>query len=302
MSIPLVKTFDVTYGVPSRLSPLVTRVVCNNPGPFTFTGSGTYLVGTDELAVIDPGPNDQDHLEALLRVAGDRPVSCILVTHTHHDHCGGAARLGAMTGAPVLAHGAHPSGPDEAPPALEEGADFSFRPDGTIVDGETVRGSDWTLRAVHTPGHIANHLCFALEEEHALFTGDHVMGWSTTVVAPPDGDMADYMNSLDVLIARDDEIYYPTHGPPVTAPRHFVAAVKTHRQRRDAAILASLAAGHETLMAIVRDVYRDTDPSLHIAAALNVQAHLAGHVEGGRVIMHGGTFPEISYSAKPDRE
>lgn len=298
MSIPFIRQFSFTHGQPDRLSALVTRVICNNPGPFTFTGSGTYLVGKDTLAVIDPGPADDAHLAAIMAAAQGRPVTHILVTHTHRDHCGGAAALKAETGAPLHAWGAHPSPPDKAPPALDEGGDFAFVPDVTLGDGDSVSGHGWTLQALHTPGHISNHLCFALPEEKSLFTGDHVMSWATTVVAPPDGNMVDYMASLDRLLARDDRVYYPTHGAALTEPGDFVRAVKMHREERDRQILAAVKAGHHGLMEIVEHVYAGVDRSLHVAAALNVRAHLDRHVQGGAVSVSGTGPLDLRYRSE----
>lgn len=216
-AIPFVKDVAFEYGRPDRLSPLVRRVICRNPGPFTFTGTGTYIVGADEgpLAVIDPGPDDPAHGEALVAAIGTAPVSHVLITHTHKDHCGGARDFASRVGAPVFGGGAHPGLGEEGATAVEEGADRRFRPDGVLKDGETVRGRGWTIEAVATPGHLSNHLCFALREEKTLFTGDHVMGWSTSVIAPPEGDMGDYLASLEKLLARDDARYLPTHGAPI---------------------------------------------------------------------------------------
>lgn len=289
MSVPFVRDFDFEHGRPDRLSPLVTRVIAPNPGPFTFTGSGTYLVGDEAGCIlIDPGPDIEAHAEAVM-AAAPGPVLAVLVTHTHRDHCGGTDLIRARTDAPVLAFGAHPSPPGGASPALDEGADHGFAPDRLLADGERVTLPSCELSCVHTPGHISNHLCFALGAEDVLFTGDHVMGWATTVVAPPDGDMADYMASLGVLSARADRTYYPTHGAPITDPTPFVAAVRAHRLARDAAILASLADGPLTAGEIVERVYVGLDPSLRPAAALNVMAHLAMH-EGDEVVSRGDTY------------
>ena len=292
-AVPFVRDFDFEYGRADRLSPLVTRVIAANPGPFTFTGSGTYLVGDEAgCVVVDPGPHDEGHADAVM-AAAPGPVTAILVTHTHHDHCGGTDLLRARTDAPVLAYGPHPSPPGGASPALDEGADHGFRPDRRLADGERVSLPSCDLVAVHTPGHISNHLCFALEAERALFTGDHVMGWATTVVAPPDGDMADYMRSLDNLKGRDDRTYYPTHVAPITEPAPFVAAVRAHREARDAAILTSLADGPLTSAQIVERVYVGLEPALRGAAALNVIAHLAMHEgrgPGQRVERRGDVY------------
>ncbi|MEM9169067.1 MAG: MBL fold metallo-hydrolase [Pseudomonadota bacterium] len=278
-AIPFVKTFDFEYGVAARLSPRVRRVIANNPGPFTYTGTGTYIVaapGADDApaAVIDPGPYDPAHLEAVARAAG--AVSHILITHTHHDHSGGARAFADMTGAPIYAFGAHPTAaaPHLQDHELEEGDDTSFRPDHLLTDGARVDGDGWTLAALHTPGHLANHLCFALDDEKALFTGDHVMGWATTVIVPPAGDMGDYFASLDRLIARDDLIYYPTHGAPIAEPQRFARAVRAHRRIRDGQILAALDDAPSAIPDLVARLYAEVDKRLHGAAAMNVLAHL----------------------------
>jgi glyoxylase-like metal-dependent hydrolase (beta-lactamase superfamily II) len=284
--VPFIRAFEFTHGEPDRLSPLITRVIAKNPGPFTFTGSGTYLIGDERgVAVIDPGPEDEAHAQAVI-AAAPGPITHILVTHTHLDHCGGTARLKELTGAEVLGHGAHEVEKGAAPPALDEGADFNFRPDTEIRDGHLLELSSARLRAVHTPGHCANHLCFSLEDERALFTGDHIMGWATTVVAPPDGDMDDYFSSLDLLLARDDEVYYPTHGAPVPNPQEFVRAVRVHREKRDEAILAAVTSAPQSPLEIARIVYTDIDPAMHFAAALNVEAHLERHVKRGSACRH----------------
>jgi glyoxylase-like metal-dependent hydrolase (beta-lactamase superfamily II) len=292
--IPFVRDLEFTHGVADRLSPNILRVIAPNPGPFTFTGSGTYLVGDAAgVAVIDPGPDLPAHRAAILK-ATPGPIDKILVTHTHLDHSGGARSLQAETSAEILGMAPHPTSPEAAAPALEEGADFAFVPDRTLRDGETVAIGELTLEAVHTPGHIGNHLCFSLIEEETLFTGDHIMGWSTTVVAPPDGDMRHYMESLERLLSRQDRRYLPTHGAPIEHPRPFVEAVKAHRLARDAAILDALATGPKTITEIVRMVYVGLDPALHLAAGLNVKAHLDAHMAEDRVARDGDSYRRTS--------
>ena len=288
--IPFVKDVAFEYGMPDTLSPLVTRVIAENPGPFTFTGSGTYIIGSKgPLAIVDPGPDLDDHIEAIVRAVGSRTVSQIFVTHTHKDHCGGAAKLSARLNAPTFAASAH-SVEDKAndAPALDEGADYDFAPDHKIQHGQTFAGPDWTVEAVATPGHLSNHFCFGLLEEKTLFTGDHIMGWATTVIAPPDGDMGDYFDSLDLLLTRNDEIYLPTHGAPIQKPHPFVRAVKTHRRIRDGQIIDLLKRGETNIREIVAIMYADIDKRLHIAAALNVLAHLDRLVKVGDVVRESG--------------
>jgi len=297
--IPFVKSFDFAYGRADRLSPLVRRVIADNPGPFTYAGSGTYLVGPDDgpLAIVDPGPDLPAHRGALLSAVGDGEVFCILVTHAHADHCGGARALAAATGAPVLAWGAaSPARKDGDAPALEEGIDHGFEPDRTLREGETISGPGWTIDPVHTPGHLYGHLCFGLREEKALFTGDHMMGWATTVIIPPDGDMGDYFASLDKCLARDDRIYYPTHGAPITEPHRFTRAVKAHRGMRDGQILRELENGRTRIADMVASMYADVDKRLHPAAALSVLAHLARLVETGAATADGPATLGASYS------
>ena len=284
--IPFVKDFQFDYGAVDQVSPLIRRVVARNPGPFTYTGSGTYIIGRQSVAVIDPGPDDEAHITALLAAVDGQTVSHILITHTHRDHCGGARALAEATGAPLYGFSAHPARkPGEDDPALEEGADYDYAPDEVLVDGDVINGENWTIEAVHTPGHISNHLCFGLRQEKALFTGDHIMGWATTVIIPPDGHMGDYFDSLDKLLSRDDTRYYPTHGAPIENPQRFTRAVRTHRRIRDGQILQQLKAGRSRIREeIVPAMYTDVDPRLHGAAALNVLAHLIRLVETGAVV------------------
>jgi glyoxylase-like metal-dependent hydrolase (beta-lactamase superfamily II) len=273
-------------GDAEALEPLVRRVLAPNASPFTYTGTQTYLVGGDEgLAVIDPGPAEQDHLAALERAIGSVPVVAILCTHTHRDHSPAAVPLGARTGAPVIGC---------APLVLETGElradapfDQTYAPDRVLADGEKVSGPGWTLTAVATPGHTSNHLCFALEGTGALFTGDHVMGWSTTVVAPPDGDMAAYMASLDKLRARDDRVYYPAHGPAVNNPRQLVRGMIGHRRQRERQIVRLLGERPQEIAAMVPVMYKGVSEFLWPAAGLSVLAHLLDLERRGMVARSG---------------
>jgi glyoxylase-like metal-dependent hydrolase (beta-lactamase superfamily II) len=297
VAIPFDRSFDAPYGDVQRLSPMVSRLLAKNPSPFTFRGTGVYLVGADEaardIAVIDPGPLLPKHLAALKRAIAGKHVTHILVTHTHSDHSPAAKPLKEWTGAKTYGFGPHGSGRDDGI-KVEEGGDRDFVPDVTVRDGETVAGNGFTFDCVYAPGHTSNHMCYALREEKALFTGDHVMGWSTTVVAPPDGDMAQYMASLRKLLARDDRILYPTHGAPITDPAPFLRAYLDHRLEREAQILACLRGGVNTIPEIVARLYADVDQRLHPAAARSVLAHLIQLEAQGRVSRDGDRyFPSI---------
>lgn len=284
-------TFD--YGIGATVSPLVRRVIARNPSPFTYHGTGTYIVGHGKVAVIDPGPLDSEHLRALERALAGETVSHILITHTHRDHSPAAAPLKEATGAPTFAFGPHGTPPGG--PGVEEGGDHLFEPDERLPDGAIVSGDGWTFEAVHTPGHTSNHLCFGLREEKTLFTGDHVMGWSTTVVSPPDGDMADYMASLQRLLERDDKVLIPTHGPPVTDPRAHVAALLEHRVEREDQILAAIAAGLDRIPAMVARIYADVPVGLHKAAGRSVHAHLVKLATEGRVMADSDPAADALY-------
>lgn len=291
MSEPLFeRAFEPAHGQAVPVGPDVVRVTANNPSPFTFHGTNSYIVGHDTLAVIDPGPEDEAHLSALLAAIGGRPVSHILVSHTHRDHAPLSHRLKAETGALIVAEGPHraarPLHEGETNP-FAESADSDFRPDLTLADGETVSGDGWALTAVHTPGHTANHAAFALEGTGLVFSADHVMAWATTIVAPPDGSMGDYMASLEKLLERDDRLYLPGHGGPVKEPHAFLRGLRTHRRMRERAIRERIAAGDRRVEEMVKAIYRDTDPRLHGAAALSVLAHLEDLVEKGAVKSDG---------------
>ncbi len=277
---------DLPTGIMMSLSPLVHRVLAPNPSPFTYTGTQTYLVGTDELAVIDPGPNDADHLAALGAAIAGRRVVAILCTHTHRDHSPAARPLSQATGAPVV--GCAPLTLEDDGPRADAAFDADYRPDRVLRDGEMVVGSDWTLEAVATPGHTSNHLCFALPQERALFTGDHVMGWSTSVISPPDGDMTHYMSSMQRLLEREDAIYYPAHGDPVDNPQRLVRGMMGHRKQREGQILRFLERnGESAIPAMVAEMYKGVDPRLYGAAGRSVLAHLID-LDGRGVVATAG--------------
>ncbi|MFO0996042.1 MAG: MBL fold metallo-hydrolase [Alphaproteobacteria bacterium] len=279
-AIPFVRGMTFEYGTIAAVSPLIRRVVARNPGAFTFHGTGTYIIGKGEVAVIDPGPDLPAHVDAILEGLRGERVSHIVITHTHLDHSPAARPLKAATGAPTYGFGPH--GGDGRGPQVEEGGDYGFIPDHVLRDGDRVHGKGWTLEAIHTPGHTSNHLCFALAEENALFSGDHVMGWSTTVVSPPDGNMHDYMASLAKLEARAETPFWPTHGPPIPEPKRFVRALAGHRRARETQIAECLQAGIDTIPAMVAAMYKDVPRELHAAAAHTVLAHLIHMVETGR--------------------
>lgn len=273
-----------------QVHPLVRRLLAPNPSPFTYTGTQTYIVGTGAVAVVDPGPDLAEHVDAILAATQSETVAAILCTHTHRDHSPASRPLAAATGAPIT--GCAPLALEDDGPRADAAFDFDYRPDRILADGETLAEDGWTLRAVATPGHTSNHLCFALGESGALFTGDHVMGWSTTVVSPPDGDMSLYMESLELLLGRDDRIYFPAHGPAVDNPHAHVRALIDHRHLRERQILTSLAEGEGRIPAMVESIYADIDPRLFPAAGRSVLAHLVDlerrrcvHAEDGRWVL-----------------
>ncbi|TBX99156.1 MBL fold metallo-hydrolase [Rhizobium laguerreae] len=292
--------FEPAYGRAVPVAPGVERITAENPGPFTFFGTNSYIVGSSSVAVIDPGPEDEAHYQALMAALGGRAVTHIFVSHTHRDHSPLARRLQAATGAVTVGQGPHrPARPLRAGEInpFSESSDLSFVPDIAIGDGETISGDGWSLSAVLTPGHTANHAAFALEGPEILFSGDHVMAWSTTTVAPPDGSMADYMESLDRLIAREDGLLLPGHGGPVTEPASFLPALKAHRLKREQAVLARIRAGDRGIAEMVKAIYRDTDPKLHGAAALSVLAHIEDLLERGEIAADGP--PSLAASYRP---
>ncbi len=296
--IPFDRTLAAKPEELQQVSPLVRRLVANNGGPFTFTGTCTYIVGRGEVAVIDPGPADASHVAAIMQAVAGETVSHVLVTHTHRDHAPGAVLLKAATGAEVVGCPKRVvRAADSSLPALDAAFDLRYGPDRVLAEGDAVEGSGWRLVAVETPGHSSDHLAFALPAEDALFSGDHVMAWSTTVVAPPDGSMRAYLASLRKLQGREDAIYWPGHGGPVRNPRGFVKALVLHRQMREAAILRRIAAGDTTVPALVASLYRDLAPSLRGAASLSVLAHLVDLVTDGQVAADGPASLKATYAS-----
>ncbi len=285
--IPFRRELKFEYAVAETLSPMIRRIVARNPSAFTADGTGTYIVGHGKVAVIDPGPEIAEHIDAVLQALRGETIDKLVVTHTHRDHSPAAAPIKKATGARTYGFGEHGAGRADLPPGMEAGGDREFVPDHVVRDGETIKGDGWNLTAVHTPGHTSNHLCYALEEEKVLFTGDHVMGWSTSIIAPPDGSLSDYMRSLDKLLTRNDQLYWPTHGPSIPDPKPFVQAFIEHRNERTASILHRLDAGDTEIPVIVSSVYAGYPPGLQRAAAHSVLAHLLDLVESGRVASDG---------------
>jgi glyoxylase-like metal-dependent hydrolase (beta-lactamase superfamily II) len=270
------------------LHPLVRRLTAPNPGPFTATGTQTHIVGRGAVAVIDPGPDLPEHLDAILAATAGERIVAIVCTHTHRDHSPAAAPLAARTGAPVM--GCAPVVAQGRGSGMEGSFDSSYAPNRIMAEGDTVSGDGWTLRAVATPGHTSNHVCFALPEANALFTGDHVMGWSTTVVIPPDGDMGAYMASLEKLLARDDTVYFPAHGDPVTAPQRLVRGMLGHRKQREGQILRLLEGNPHSIAQMVDAMYVGLDPRLVQGAGASVRAHLLDLDRRGRVVAEGDVW------------
>lgn len=281
--IPFVYKYDFEYAVTEQVTPLIRRVTARNPSGFTFHGTGTYIIGQGEVAVVDPGPMVPEHIEALKAAVAGETVTHILITHTHYDHSPAAAPLKEVWGCKTYGYGPHGAGKIATGTPIEEGGDMAFVPDVEIRDGDLLTGKNWTVECVYTPGHTSNHMCFALKEEKALFTGDHVMGWSTSVIGPPDGDMTDYMASLEKLLERDDEVYWPTHGTCIKDVKNFVKAFIAHRETRENQILACIDKGVDVIESMVPIMYTETDPAMYPAAARSVLAAMERLVASGRV-------------------
>lgn len=280
--------FDPAYGECVPVSPGVRRVVADNPSKYTAWGTGTYVLGDGEVAIVDPGPNLDAHVDALLRAVAGETVTHVLVTHTHADHSPAAAEIRRRTGAVVIGFGPHPPG---GATEAEEHGDTDFAPDVVVRHGDIVIGSSFEVECLHTPGHISNHVCFADRERGILFPGDHVMGWSTSVISPPDGRIADYLDSLALLLRRDgDHTYLPTHGPPIPDPLAHVTALRDHRLQREAQVLDLLSGGARTIPELVEVMYADVRPELHEPAGRSVHAHLIKLIEEARVVADGDRY------------
>ena len=292
--IPYVREASVEYGVAQACSPMIRRVMAKNPGPFTYLGTGTYIVGRGQVAVIDPGPDLPEHLDAILAATAGETISHILVTHHHSDHSPLAAALKAATGAPVMGCAVATTGESG-----EAAHDLTFAPDVSLCAGGVVQGAGWTLEAIPTPGHTSNHLCFTLAEENALFSGDHIMGWSTTVITPPDGDMTDYLASLDLIRARNFDVLWPTHGAPIRDVAPFIDAYIAHRHARTQQILDALEKGPARIRDLVPTLYADVDARLHPAAARSMLAAILHLVRQGRLAADGEAGPDAEYRLAP---
>jgi glyoxylase-like metal-dependent hydrolase (beta-lactamase superfamily II) len=287
------------YGEPSPMGPGIVRIVAPNPSPLTFKGTNTYLVGSTSLAVIDAGPDSDEHRASILKAAGPRPITYILSTHAHRDHVDGVAKLKAETGAVVAAY---PRDVEAGRIALENSpsgkyfVDYDFAPDLALRGGDVIEGADWALTAIHTPGHAPDHLCFVIEGRRVVFSGDHVMAWNTTVIAPPEGRMADYVASLEILMDRNDDVFLPGHGERLADPQRTVKAYLLHRNWREKSVLDALAAGATSIRRIVPEVYRGLAPQLIPAATLSVQAHVEYLIEKGLVASDSPLTPDGALS------
>lgn len=269
--------FSPPYGEIENISHNIRRITAPNPAPYTFKGTGTYIIGQNEVCVIDPGPNIPSHIDAIMTSLSDEKITNILITHNHMDHSPGAKSLSEKSGAKI--YGFDVSDQQYTDVEVEEGLDKNYQPDIILHDGDIIENSNWKIEVIHTPGHLSNHLCFAYLDEKALFTGDHIMGWSTTIISPPDGNMSDYLASLEKLRIRDEKTYYPTHGEPIKNPIQFVTQLIGHRLRRDKEIIRAIGNGAHSIDGIIELVYADLDPKLNLAASRTIYAHLIRLVE-----------------------
>ena len=291
-SIPFTHEYEFEYAKLEPVSPLIRRVTARNPSGFTFHGTNTYVIGHNNVAVLDPGPLIDEHVSALEALLSGETVTHLLITHTHMDHSPAAAPLKKIWHAPTYGYGPHGSGKQEEGVQIEAGGDMDFSPDHRVNDGDIIQGNGWTVECVYTPGHTSNHVCYALKEEKALFTGDHVMGWSTSVIGPPDGDMTSYMKSLDKLLERDDETYWPAHGTCINDVHRYVNAFIQHRLDREQQILNCLQKNYTTILDMVPVMYTDTDPRMHGAAARSVLAAMIRLIDTGQVTC-STAIPEV---------
>lgn len=301
MASPSFRTaFDPQHGTAVDIEPGIQRITAPNESAFTFRGTNTYILGTDSVAVIDPGPAIDSHFDLLVETLKGRTVSHIVVTHTHMDHSPLAMPLKEVTGAPIYAEGPHRNSRDlhlGETNSLDAAADKSFRADFNLKHGDMIEGKDWALETILTPGHTKNHACFAIKDTHMLFSGDHVMSWATSIVAPPDGSMTDYMNSLSVMMERPETTYFPGHGGRLEKAPEFVRALRAHRKMRETAVLSRIRAGDKTIPDIVKVIYKETDPRLHGAAGLSVFAHIEDLVSQGRISCEGAPALNTIYEA-----
>jgi glyoxylase-like metal-dependent hydrolase (beta-lactamase superfamily II) len=296
VKIPFRRELEFEYGSVDEVEPGIRRVIAENPSPFTLYGTGTYILGTGNVAVVDPGPADPGHIEAILDAVAGETISHVLVTHTHMDHSPGCALLKDHTDAPTYAFGPHGAGKLEEGVPVEEGGDMEFKPDVLVGHGDVIEGGDWSVECVYTPGHTSNHMCYQLRESRALFTGDHVMGWSTSIISPPDGDMMAYMVSLELLLERHDRIYWPTHGPSIVDPHTHVRAFIDHRNEREDQIMECIDKGVGHIKDMVPIMYKETPEYLYGAAARSTLAAIEYLVKRGDLKASDGVALDSSYS------
>ena len=292
VSIPYKREMEFEYGRLDQLAPGVRRVIANNPSAFTFHGTGTYILGEGEVAVIDPGPADPEHISAIFEATKGERITHVLITHTHMDHSPGYQLMKPRCDAVTYGFGPHGSGKLEEGIKVEEGGDMEFMPDEKVSQGDLIEGENWSVECVYTPGHTSNHVCYQLKEGHILFTGDHVMGWSTSIVSPPDGDMEAYMSSLELLLDRDDDVYWPTHGPAITDPKTHVSAFIAHRNEREEQILACIDQGIYGIGEMVPKMYQDTPEFMYPAAARSVLASVEYMAKRGVLIADSESLME----------
>jgi glyoxylase-like metal-dependent hydrolase (beta-lactamase superfamily II) len=295
VQIPFRRELEFEYGQAERVGPRIRRVIAKNPSPFTLYGTGTYIIGNGQVAVIDPGPADPQHIQAIFDATRGETITHVLVTHTHTDHSPGCALLKKRVEVPTYAYGPHGAGKLEEGVPVEEGGDMEFEPDHLVRHGDIIEGGDWSVECVYTPGHTSNHMCYQLREDQALFTGDHVMGWSTSIISPPDGDMAAYLASLELLLGRDDKVFWPTHGPRIEQPKELVRAFIEHRRERETQILECVGQGVGKIRDMVPIMYTSTPEFMFPAAARSVLAAVEYLVKKGALLSSDGISLDSTY-------